>query len=436
MIVYQETYSDFPDKVKLAKGNRLALRSGEYTIISKLGEGGFASVYKISNGKGKEFAFKFMDLTLRVPEEYDDLKSKFQGEFRVGSFQSNFIVRNYYIGMICGNPYIIMELCPNGNLVTNRHRYTAESDFNKLAFDILRGLKDLHENGVIHRDIKPENILFSSNNQLKLADFGISGFLDNRLTIPGLFGRVSDVFGSVQYCPNESLDRKKSYKYTKPTMDIYSFGVTMYYVLSGGLLPFNIKSTVPSELEKVKKLKKKEEYNRIQNINTAVSQKWSIIIEKCLRNKPEDRFQNVDELINYLDLTATQVSDSHSQVHGKCLVVARGEEEGKIYQLPTLINGKSKITVGRHPSSVKNDLPVLETNSTYVSSRHATIEFHAGNWFIRDGQYDSTNSRWKQSLNHTIVNYYNILKDRQAFQLSDGDIIQIGDVVFKTVLNA
>ena len=388
----------------------------------------------MTNSKGEEFALKFMDLTLRVPEEYDDLKSKFQSEFRVGSFQSDYIVRNYFIGMISGNPYIIMELCPNGNLVTNRHRYQNESDYNNLAYDILNGLKDLHKNGVIHRDIKPENILFCRSNRLKLADFGISGFLDNRLTIPGLFGRVSDVFGSVQYCPNESLDRNKSYKYTKPTMDIYSFGVTMYYVLSGGSLPFNIKSTVPKELEKVKKLKKKEEYNRIQNINSTLSNTWVSVIEKCLKNKPEDRFQNVDEVISFLGLDNLQFPSEEGEL-SECLVVTRGEEEGKIYQLPTLIIGKSRLTVGRHPSSANNDLPILERNSTYVSSRHAAIEMHEGDWYIRDGQFDSDKSKWQQSLNHTIVNYYNILKDQQAIQLSDGDIIQVGDVVFKTVLN-
>lgn len=434
-MIHYETYSDFPDKANLTDGDKLSLRSGEYTIASKLGQGGFASVYKIVNSTGDEYAFKFMDLTLRVPEEYDSLKSKFQGEFRVGSFQSDYIVRNFYIGMISGNPYIIMELCPNGNLVTQRHRYKSESDYNMLAHDILNGLKDLHSNGVIHRDIKPENILFCKSNKLKLADFGISGFLDNRLTIPGLFGRVSDVFGSVQYCPNEALDRTKSYKYTKPTMDIYSFGITMYYVISGGELPFKIESTVPSELEKIKKLKRKQDYRRIENINRSVSAKWQAVIEKCLKDKPEDRFQSVDEVIDFLGIKDLKRQSHINEITGECLVVTRGEEEGKIYELPTIMNGKSRITVGRHPSSVSNDLPILETNSTYVSSRHATIEVHEGNWFIRDGQFDAEIAGWKQSLNHTIVNYYNILQDQQAIKLSDGDIIQMGDVVFKTFLN-
>jgi len=79
----------------------------------------------------------------------------------------------------------------------------------------------------------------------------------------------------------------------------------------------------------------------------------------------------------------------------------------------------------------------LETNSTYVSSRHATLENVDESWNIRDGQFISTDNQgfWKQSLNNTIVNYYNILDNNNAVRLYSGDIIQMGDVVIKAIFN-
>jgi len=46
-----------------------------------------------------------------------------------------------------------------------------------IMYDVLQGIKYLHENQIVHRDLKPENILFSKNG-LRIADFGLSRSLD------------------------------------------------------------------------------------------------------------------------------------------------------------------------------------------------------------------------------------------------------------------
>lgn len=84
--------------------------------------------------------------------------------------------------------------------------------------------------------------------------------------------------------------------------------------------------------------------------------------------------------------------------------------------------------MGRRDASVRNTLPIVEQNSSYVSRKHCTFELDAPSrqWFIRDGQWDkSTPSGWKSSLNGTYVNAKEVSSN--GYFIKVGDIISIGD---------
>lgn len=130
------------------------------------------------------------------------------------------------------NNLLVMEFMPNGSL----HDLLHHSDKNppmtwskrvEIAIQIARAVEFLHENQplVIHRDIKSANVLFDSNWDAKLADFGLAVLVVNDST-----SQVSLPAGTIGYIdPCYTLPTKLSTK-----SDVYSFGTLLLEIISGG----------------------------------------------------------------------------------------------------------------------------------------------------------------------------------------------------------
>ncbi|KAG8898433.1 hypothetical protein FRB99_007438 [Tulasnella sp. 403] len=120
--------------------------------------------------------------------------------------------------------YLISPWMENGSLKAYLPRHP-EARRSQFILDAARALVYLHEEGIIHGDIKASNILVSSGEQPRalLCDFGLSRRLADP-TLPGLKG-----VGEVRWQAPELWDNEpKSFK-----SDSYSFGMTIYEVLSG-----------------------------------------------------------------------------------------------------------------------------------------------------------------------------------------------------------
>ncbi|KAJ3674657.1 hypothetical protein LUZ60_005273 [Juncus effusus] len=123
--------------------------------------------------------------------------------------------------------HLVMELCEGGELFD---RIVARGHYNeRSAADVLKTIAEVikvcHRNGVIHRDLKPENFLYASKkdgSDLKAIDFGLSVFFK-----PG--DTFSEIVGSPYYMAPEVLRRNYG-----PEIDIWSAGVILYILLSGG----------------------------------------------------------------------------------------------------------------------------------------------------------------------------------------------------------
>ena len=71
--------------------------------------------------------------------------------------------------------YIVMEKMPyNLKTLMTRNCEFKESHITTIMYNLLTGLKQMHEAGMVHRDIKPANLLVDENCQVKIADFGLS----------------------------------------------------------------------------------------------------------------------------------------------------------------------------------------------------------------------------------------------------------------------
>lgn len=420
-----------PGRCVFSSGDRI---NHTYKVLSKLGEGTFGSVYKVQTNDGQIRALKLLKLWEVNPGDRDILIKRFEMEFETGRIKSKHLVRSYTHDQVEGNPFIIMEFCPKGDLRSKMP--LSQQQLDAVGSDILYGLYDLHQCGKVHRDLKPENVLFRADNTAVLTDFGISGDQNKRMTERGWLGQPKQIFGTYGYIPPEQVRPPRGGKATVlPTTDIFSFGVMMYELLVGRL-PFG---NLRTEADLIPYLNHGREgiWDRtaLKRIRSDVN--WEKIIEGCLVPNFHNRLQDTEEVLALFPSDNVRSFNKKVVVRGRILLrIMQGEEYGKVYQLDKLVSPKrSIITIGRYDDSVINDIPIIEEDSCYISRRHCTIERNINTqcWYIRDGQWDQRNTHgWRLSLNGTYLNSSDV--PAAGVLLHDGDIISIGDVKLRVEL--
>lgn len=403
---------------------------GQYSVTKVLGEGSFGKVYAVNDCYGHRYALKLLKLWEVPPEIRDSLIARFDMEFETARIDCDYLVHSISHGFMEGNPYIVMEFCPGGDLL-NRY-FEGNVDNTKVAKHVLMGLKALHHKGKVHRDLKPENVLIKSNGDFALTDFGISGDRNKRMTERNIVGKPKQIFGTYAYMPPEQLNPRKDAT-VLPTTDIFSFGVMMFQLLTGEL-PFG---PLESEKDLVPYLKhgKRGEWNHSLLNSTKQGKEWHELIKGCLIPDFHQRLQTADAVLQLVphkqrvSVTEMKIDFQSRIVNGVLLRVMQGEEHGKVYKLDDMLRGDCSIlSMGRKDESVYNDIAITEENSSYISRKHCTLEldYEIGSWIIRDGQWDRNyTGGWRRSTNGTYVNSKEVNVNGMVF--SPGDIISIGD---------
>ena len=89
-----------------------------YLVDKVLGEGTFGVVYAVRDNHGRKLALKLLRLWEVHPDIRDGLIKRFDMEFQTGQIPSDYLVHSVASGFAYGNPYIVMELCSGGDLIT------------------------------------------------------------------------------------------------------------------------------------------------------------------------------------------------------------------------------------------------------------------------------------------------------------------------------
>lgn len=423
--------------IELKPGDIFHSSTGELNILQEIGSGGFATVYKAKYRK-EEVALKIIKMWNIMPHDRKEYSFRLEQEFKISQkFDSPHIIKMQEYDVINGNPFLIMELCPNGSLREHIDQGRLKGA-DAIGIAILQGLRDLHQEGIIHRDIKPENILFGKNNEVKLVDFGISGAIRNRVTKPNIFGAVKEVFATVAYCPPEQTDPQRAFKSLAPALDIYAFGITMYELLTKGQLPFGSFDHFQNDLAKFNRIKKNNEWNKDELLAATGSSLWVQIIERCIQAKPSDRYQSANEILRLLQ---HQPSDplELEEIKGPnyaswILEIMQGDEIGRKYYLDIIgLNFQSKkLKLGWFDldDPLANQVGVTELYTNYISSHHATLIFdeEKNRWAIRDGQQLEDGS-WKTSKNGVMINGVPLASETRLIQ--NKDILTFGFTTMK-----
>lgn len=429
------------ERVEFRQGD---LIEGYYRVERLLGKGSYGLVYLVSTPETPEypsykFALKLLKLWEVPAEVRPPLVQRFDMEFQTGQIDSPYLVCSHYHGIERGNPYIVMDYCPGGDLL--KVAGMSEVDMPKVAVCSLMGLRALHANGKVHRDLKPENVLVKADGNFALTDFGIAGDRNNRMTQSSRNGKPGQIFGTYAYMPPEQADPRREAT-VLPTTDIFSMGVMTYQLLTGEL-PFGPLDT-DSDLVDYLLRGKRGQWDRRTLMNTPGGDAWGNFIEGCLHPDFSRRIQSADDALRTLPINAESIlarisgdtpsiqSFGNSEVPAVnvCLRIVHGDQYGRLFFLDNLANAlrTDSLTLGRDDVNTHNHIDIIEEGSTYVSRRHATLERDpaTGGWIIRDGQHNGGNPpHWNSSTNGTFVNSSEAFSN--GLRLHFGDIISVGD---------
>jgi DNA replication ATP-dependent helicase Dna2 len=185
------------------------------------------------------------------------------------------------------NYYIAMEYV-NGNSLDYIIYQQDGVELNKALNIMLKlcdVLSEIHKRDIAHLDLKPSNIIVNTSEEIKLIDFGKAEFLPIK-------EETKSTITSPEYLAPEQ--HSNCYQKCDKRTDIYALGIIFYEMLTGEL-PFKASDTL-SWLD----TKTKMGYQPIKfdngKIAEKVLEKVNSIINKCLQNEPEQRYQSVDEL--------------------------------------------------------------------------------------------------------------------------------------------
>ena len=163
----------------------------------------------------------------------------------------------------CEDHCIIIESYISGETLEQKMERTcsfSEEEIEFYSMQILECLSGIHKAGIVHRDLTPSNILISTDNVVKLIDFGIAR------TPKENQNKDTMILGTAGYASPEQF----GFSQTDGRTDIYAFGIILNQMLTGAF---------PSE-------------------QLTESKKYRKIVKKCIMFEPEKRYQTVDEILS------------------------------------------------------------------------------------------------------------------------------------------
>lgn len=203
----------------------MAFSLKDYQILSEIGHGGFASVYRAKQKSlSREVAIKRLSPS-RMQNAAEILRFRREAEAMAALTHDN-IVSVFDYAYHNGSYYIVMEYIDGMAFDAALDRGVSKECALFILEKTAGALKFAHSQDIIHRDIKPANILLGRNGQVKLADFGLALFSSGieSFTSPG------SVLGTISYMAPEALASPKE---VDNRVDVFSFGCIIYQVIAG-----------------------------------------------------------------------------------------------------------------------------------------------------------------------------------------------------------
>jgi serine/threonine protein kinase len=273
-----------------------------YKIIGKVGAGAMAVVYKAKQiSLNRTVAIKV--LPRRFSENPEYVQRFYKEGQAAGKLNHPNIVQAIDVGEAGGYHYFVMEFVEGKTIaddISSGHIF-GEQEAIEIIIQVCHALQHAHSHGLVHRDVKPKNIMINTQGVVKLADMGLAR---ETTDIEAAQSEEGKAYGTPYYIAPEQIRGKID---IDGRADIYGLGATFYNMVTG-----RVPYTGDDSAEIMRK-HLKEKLVPPDHINTSLSAGVSEVIEIMLAKRREDRYKNVEELLQ--DLEALREGHPPLQAH-------------------------------------------------------------------------------------------------------------------------
>jgi predicted Ser/Thr protein kinase/tetratricopeptide (TPR) repeat protein len=267
-------------------------RCGPYRVLRLLGHGGMGAVYLAERFDG-ELEQQVAIKVVRTGADVPSFRERFLRERQIlASLNHPGIARLLDAGHAGEHPYFVMEYVDGVRI----DEYAKELDRRgvlTLMVEVAQAVAYAHRNLIIHRDIKPSNILVTGEGRPKLLDFGIAKFL---VETPEVTRTIERVLTPEYASPEQMYGEAQA-----TSTDVYSLGAVLYRLIAG---------RSPRE--------------PVAGRDLEISKDLLAILNKCMRERPEERYASVELLIAdiqaFLDHRPVQARTGDTWYHARKFV--------------------------------------------------------------------------------------------------------------------
>lgn len=255
---------------------------GRYRLTALIGEGGQGCVFVAEQDDGPTVAVKLLHPHTAIPSRVQRFRQEREALTRL---------RHPHIVPLLdsgedpthGVPYFVMPHYPLGSLADRANgRPLPSAEAETFTRQIAEAIAHAHRQGFAHRDLKPQNVLVEDARHVRVADFGLAGFL----TANPLDGLSASGFGTLGYLPPETWPSARSD--ADKSRDIFGLGAILFFLVTGRPPWLRDQLAVVNGVPRIPALRE---------LAPDTPAKLVTVCERCLAVRPEQRFPSADDVL-------------------------------------------------------------------------------------------------------------------------------------------
>jgi len=288
-VVTERQIARVKSAIEISRGQQIP----GYQILSKLGAGAMATVFKARQiSLDRIVAIKVLPKRLSENAEYVERFYK-EGKAAAKLNHAN-IVQAIDVGEAGGYHYFVMEYVEGHTLgdELGDGKVFTEAEALRVIIQIGRALEHAHRQGFMHRDVKPKNIMITKEGVTKLADMGLARAAAD---VEAAQAEAGKAYGTPYYISPEQIRGELGVDFRA---DIYSLGATLYHLVTGRV-PFEAPTPAAVMHKHLK-----EPLVPPDHINTSLSAGLGEVVEVMMAKNRDQRYASTTDMLMDLEAIA------------------------------------------------------------------------------------------------------------------------------------